>query len=166
MALNAYLTLKGQKQGAINGSVVQKGREGSILVHAFNHEVVSPRDASSGLATGKRMHKPFTITKDIDKSSPLLWNVLVTNENLAAWTLHCWTPSIASAVGSGVEKQSYTITLTNANIASIREMMPDNQNPTLQNLSLREEITFTYQKISWTWVDGGITAQDDWESRF
>lgn len=26
------------------------------------HSVKSPRDASSGLATGKRMHKPFTIT--------------------------------------------------------------------------------------------------------
>jgi hypothetical protein len=26
--------------------------------------VVSPRDAASGLPTGKRMHKPFVITKD------------------------------------------------------------------------------------------------------
>lgn len=29
---------------------------------AQSHAVKSPRDASSGLATGKRMHKPFTIT--------------------------------------------------------------------------------------------------------
>jgi hypothetical protein len=33
-------------------------------------EVVSPRDAASGLPTGKRQHKPLTITKEIDKSSP------------------------------------------------------------------------------------------------
>jgi hypothetical protein len=32
--------------------------------------VVSPRDAASGLPTGKRMHKPFVITKELDKSSP------------------------------------------------------------------------------------------------
>jgi type VI secretion system (T6SS) effector Hcp len=32
--------------------------------------VVSPRDPASGLPTGKRMHKPFVITKEIDKSSP------------------------------------------------------------------------------------------------
>jgi type VI secretion system secreted protein Hcp len=25
-------------------------------------------------------------------------------------------------------------------------------------------VAFTYQKIEWTWVDGGITAMDDWES--
>ncbi len=27
-----------------------------------------------------------------------------------------------------------------------------------------EEVAFTYQKIEWTWMDGGITAMDDWES--
>ena len=58
MALNAYLTLKGQKQGAINGPVTQKGRENSIAVHAFGNEIDSPRDAATGLPTGKRIHKP------------------------------------------------------------------------------------------------------------
>ncbi len=32
MALNAYLTLKGQKSGQIKGSVTQKGHEDSIMV--------------------------------------------------------------------------------------------------------------------------------------
>jgi hypothetical protein len=31
--------------------------------------IVSPRDAASGMASGKRMHKPFTITKELDRSS-------------------------------------------------------------------------------------------------
>ncbi len=31
--------------------------------------IVSPRDPASGLPTGKRMHKPFVITKELDKSS-------------------------------------------------------------------------------------------------
>jgi len=30
------------------------------------------RDAASGLPTGKRMHKPFVITKELDKSAPLI----------------------------------------------------------------------------------------------
>jgi Type VI secretion system effector, Hcp len=34
--------------------------------------IVSPRDPASGLPTGKRMHKPITITKELDKSSPML----------------------------------------------------------------------------------------------
>jgi type VI secretion system secreted protein Hcp len=87
MALNSYLQLKGQKQGYINGSVIQKGREGKIMVIAFNHEVQSPRDIATGQATGKRMHKPFVITKEVDKSSPLLYTALVTNENITNWEL-------------------------------------------------------------------------------
>jgi type VI secretion system secreted protein Hcp len=27
-----------------------------------------------------------------------------------------------------------------------------------------EEVAFTYQKIEWTWNDGGIMAMDDWEA--
>src|SRR6266404_1793228 len=88
MALNAYLKLKGQKSGEIKGSVTQKGREGSIMVIAVSHDVISPRDAASGLPTGKRMHKPFVITKELDTSSPLLYNILVTNENITEWVLH------------------------------------------------------------------------------
>jgi type VI secretion system secreted protein Hcp len=159
MALNSYLSLKGQKQGDIKGSVTQKGREGKIMVIAVNHEVVSPRDAASGLPTGKRMHKPFVITKEIDKSSPLLYNVLVNNENIADWELQFWRPS-----ATGAEQQHYTIKLTNANIASINFRMPNNKHPELMKFAEYEEIAFTYQKIEWTWVDGGITAMDDWES--
>lgn len=70
MALNAYLKLSGKKQGQIKGSVTQKGRENTIMVIAVSHEILSPRDAASGIATGKRMHKPFVITKELDKSSP------------------------------------------------------------------------------------------------
>lgn len=38
----------------------------------FDQQIVSPRDAASGLPTGKRQHKPFVITKELDKSSPML----------------------------------------------------------------------------------------------
>jgi hypothetical protein len=35
-------------------------------------EVVSPRDAASGLPTGKRQHKPMTVSKETNKSTPKL----------------------------------------------------------------------------------------------
>jgi type VI secretion system secreted protein Hcp len=159
MALMSYLKLKGQKQGEIKGSVTQKGRENKIAVIAVSHDVISPRDAASGLPTGKRMHKPFVITKELDKASPLLYNALVNNENITEWELQFWQPS-----PTGVEKQHYTVKLTNANIASISSRMPNNKHPDLMKFETYEEVAFTYQKIEWTWVDGGITAMDDWES--
>lgn len=35
-------------------------------------DVVGFRDASSGLASGKRTHKPFVIIKQYDKATPML----------------------------------------------------------------------------------------------
>ncbi len=159
MALNAYLKLKAEKSGEIKGSVTQKGREGKIMVIAVHHDIESPRDPASGLPTGKRKHKALHITKELDKSSPLLYNVLVNNENLTEFELQFWQPS-----KTGAEKQHYTIKLTNANIASIHFEMPNNKNPDLMKYAEFEDVAFTYQKIEWTWMDGGITAQDDWES--
>lgn len=164
MALNAYLRLKGQKQGEIKGSVTQKGREGRIMVIAVSHEIVSPRDSASGLPTGKRQHKPFVITKEIDKSSPLLYNALVNNENITVWELRFFAPQLQSVGGAGTEVNNYTVKLTNANIMDIKSVMLNNKNPELARYAVYEEIAFTYQKIEWTWVDGGITAMDDWEA--
>ena len=159
MALNSYLKIKGQKSGEIKGSVTQKGREGKIAVIAVTHEIISPRDAASGLPTGKRMHKPFVITKELDKSTPLLYNILVHNENITEWELQFWCPS-----ATGAEKQHYSVKLTNANIASIDFHMANNKHHELMKFSEYEQVAFTYQKIEWTWIDGGITAQDDWEA--
>jgi len=93
MALNAYMRLTGDTQGEIKGSVTQAGREDSIMVIAYNHEVESARNASTGLATGKRQHKPLTVTKEIDKSTPLLMTALTNNENLREVVLQFWQPS-------------------------------------------------------------------------
>lgn len=164
MALNAYLKLKGQKQGEIKGSVTQKGRENKIMVIAVAHEIVSPRDPASGLPTGKRMHKPLVITKELDKSSPLLYNVLVNNENIQDWELQFWTPQLKAATGVGAEVQHYTITLKNANIASIAFRMANNKHPDLMKFAEYEEVAFTYEKITWTWNDGGVMAEDSWEA--
>src|SRR4051812_11382663 len=152
MALNAYLKLKGQKQGDIKGSVTQKGREGKIMVIAVQHEIVSPRDAASGLPTGKRQHKPFIITKELDKSTPLLQSALSNNENIPEWELQFWKPQNSAMAGVGAEFQNYTVKLTNANIASINFRMLNNKNPLLMPFVEYEEVAFTYQKIEWTWV--------------
>lgn len=42
--------------------------------------------------------------------------------------------------------------LTNASIASRVEH------------GMQEQIGFAYQKITWTWIDGGVSAEDDWEA--
>jgi type VI secretion system secreted protein Hcp len=157
MSSPAYLNLKAEKQGVIKGSVTQKGREDKIMVIAVSHDVVSPRDAASGLPTGKRQHKPYVITKEIDKASPVLYTVLCGNENITEWQLQYWKPS-----PTGAEVQYYTVKLTNANIASIHHKMLNMKDVNLARFETMEEVAFTYEKIEWTWMDGGVSGMDSW----
>lgn len=159
MALNGYLTLTGETQGQVKGSVTQVGREDMMMVVGWSHEIVSPRDAASGLPTGKRQHKPLSLICEIDKATPVMYNILCNNENITDFTLNLWRPS-----SSGAEVQFYTIELMNANLARVHVESLNNKYP--ENMRLPELVTyeFTYQKITWTWNDGGITAEDDWET--
>jgi len=59
----------GQNSAICTGKI--RCSDGSCVIN-FEQEIVSPRDAASGLPTGKRMHKPFVITKELDKSSPMM----------------------------------------------------------------------------------------------
>lgn len=162
MALNAYLKLKGQKQGEIKGSVIQKGREGKIAVIAVEHALSVPRDAATGQATGKRMHRPFSVTKALDASTPLLYSALVNNELMTEFELQFWTPQARAGAGSGIEVQHYTVRLFNARLVDSRFHLPDNRNPDLLKYTEYEELSFVYGRIEWTWVAGGITADDVW----
>ena len=151
-ALNSYLTLKGNKQGAIHGGAKVKGREGSLPIIAIDHEVVSPRDPASGIATGKRQHKPLTLTLPLDRSAAQLYEAMFTSEAFAEVALSVFAPDDRSA-----KAPLYTITLSNASISDIRIVTPEGGQPNMR-------VSFTYQKIAWTWKEGGMTAQDDWET--
>ncbi|MEX0645047.1 MAG: type VI secretion system tube protein TssD [Parvularculaceae bacterium] len=159
----AYLKVQGSTTGKIEGGVTQKGHEGEIKVLAFTHEIVSPRDAASGLPTGKRQHKPFTITKPIDKSSPLLMSALDNNETLPDVRLQLFSAStsargaVGGPGGSGIQQNTYTIELINAHIASISldSSVPGED---------REIVEFVYQSVVYTFPNGGISAQLDTSS--
>jgi type VI secretion system secreted protein Hcp len=163
MALNAYLIVKGQNQGDIKGSVTQKGREHSILVFAIDHLLQRPFDPTSGQVSGNSAHHPIKITKEVDKASVPFYTALITNENLPEWELKFWRPKNLGR-SSGAEFQFFKIKLSNARVVSIHLVKPNTMDPNLKSFPDYEEVEFTYQKIEWTWTDGGITALDDWES--
>jgi type VI secretion system secreted protein Hcp len=148
-----YLKVKGSKQGEIKGDVTEKGKEGLIKTISFQHEVASPREAASGQATGKRQHKPLVITKEIDKSSPLLMAALTKNENLNEVTLTFYRPDKAT----GANELWYTITLKDAHVSDIKSTWVSEKKMSL------EELSFTYEKIKWTFADGNVTHEDSWE---
>jgi len=152
--LVAYLQVKGQRVGVIKGDDQSAAHKDWIDVLGFAYAVVSPRDAATGQATGKRQHEPLVITKAIDKSTPLLFQALVTNENLPEVTIEFYRPQ-----ANGTESLYYKIKLTNATISSLHQS-DEGKN----GLKPYETLELVFQKIETTWTDGGITASDDWSS--
>jgi len=158
MPMPAHLTLEGENQGAIEGSCDMEGREGSILVYAMNHDVHIPRDPQSGLASGKRIHGALAIVKEQDKATPKLYQALCTGEHLKNVTLKWYRIE-----STGSEEHYMTHTLENAIIVEMKPYMP--MAFVVQNEPYRhmEEVSFTYEKIKWTWEPDGIEAEDSWK---
>ena len=150
MANNAYLFLR------IDGADVDTQ---SIEVNGFVHGVSSPRDAASGLPTGKRQHKPFVFTKAVDSASALLMDALIRGSVMESVELQMWRATPGSR-----EEHYYTVTLSNASVSDIRTEMLNNQYPENQQHEIREHVSLCYQRISWTHADRS-TASDQWESR-
>lgn len=155
-ALNAYLELSGETQGKIAGSSSHEGREGLIEIYGFSHEVVSPRDAASGLPTGKRQHRPVVVTVAVDSASSALHSALNDDENITEWRIDFWRPS-----RSGQEQNYYTVVLTNAHIDAIRTEMV----PTETGHDVRAHIAFDYEEIeTHSWGEGAdadsVSSQD------
>jgi type VI secretion system secreted protein Hcp len=159
MALPAYLTLTGEKQGVIKGSCKQKGREDTILVQAVEHEVTIPRDPQTGLATGKRIHHPMTILKAVDRSSPLLYMALTSGEHMKSVELKWYQIN-----EKGQEENYFTTRLEDAIVVSIRAWKKNCLDPALGYLSDMEDVSFTYRRIIWRSVKDGVESEDDWST--
>ena len=127
------------------------GGEVSFPVFGLSHEIISPRDSASGLPTGKRQHKPFTITKPVDKASPLLFASLVNGEPVSvevtsfSRTGGRWMPLV-------------TARLDNAFVAAIGPQSADDR-PT-------EEVAFYYNRIAFSYAATGTTVEDSWAGEY
>jgi type VI secretion system secreted protein Hcp len=158
-AASFFLSAKGMKSGTIQGGTTVKHQAGKTECLGFQTKIESPRDPHSGLATGKRMHFPLHVAFRLDKSAPKWFTVCTTNETLSKVTLDCIGGiSKASGIGEGSGYKSiYTIELVNANVQKYKQF-------TGATGELCLTLAFTYMKITYTWVDGGIVGHDDWLS--
>ena len=65
MAIPAYMWLKDDGGSAIKGSVDVNGREDSVEIVEFQHNVRIPTDANTGKLTATRVHEPTVLYKEI-----------------------------------------------------------------------------------------------------
>ena len=152
MPLPAYMEIPD-----IPGSCKVEGREDTIEVLGFQHEVYMPTDRKDGSATGARVHQDMKLVKNYDKASPVMYQFLCNGQVIPDVTIHWYQIN-----ESGEEEEYYTHTLKNARITSIRPYMPDVDNPSNEQYKHMEEVGLRYEDITWTFVDGSIEYTDSW----
>ena len=159
-AQNVYLTLT-VNETAIEGdsSVSSDGRGNDIECYSWDHHLFWPVDPATGSLTGKRQHRPVKITKSVDKSSPLLFQALANNENVNTARFRFYRPDPAT----GDEQHYYTILLENGRISRITTLSPDTLEAGNAAQPVKETVSFTYQKITWTYEPTGVSHEDDWQ---
>jgi type VI secretion system secreted protein Hcp len=166
MATPAYLQIEGELQGLISagaftedsvGNIYQEGFEDNILVQSISHSISLPTDPQSGQPSGQRVHGPFSITKVIDKSSPLLGVAMATGERLTKCEIHWYRTST-----SGHQEHYYTTKLIDAIIVHINTSLPNAQDPALAHFTHLETVAFQYRAIEWNHLSCGTSGGDDW----
>jgi type VI secretion system secreted protein Hcp len=151
-----YLFATGAKTGVLKGEVTQKGREGSSEVTHLQHEIISPRDPASGMATGRRQHKPLVLSHPFGVMAVQLMNAAATNEVLRDVTIKVWGQDV-----QGRDTLHTTIRLTNASVASV-SMSTVGQARAVQ---MMQDVALTYQKIEVTDNVGNVVMTDDFNSQ-
>jgi type VI secretion system Hcp family effector len=166
MAYEFYLKIEGQKQGKFKGDGISKAHKDEISGLKFHYEVASPRDLATGQASGKRQHKPITVTTEWGAFSPQLFQALTTNETLKKVDI-----SFMKTSADGAEVVYSTIKLTNASVSGAKFYggMEDGTdgNGAAKHASgvTGHELTdwsFTFQKIEFE--ANKSMAVDDWHA--
>jgi len=165
MALQAWIALKGAKQGQFKGETTLAARHDKwIPVFAFTMGVASPRDPASGQATGKRQYQPLTIVKAWGPASPQGLTACATNEVLTEVDLEFTRPT-----PTGQEVVYQTVKLTQATFVQIARFTgrPDGSEDTPTsghggpgNMMELERWAFSFRQIEVRDNDGNTSFVD------
>lgn len=130
-----------------------KTMEKYTRIVGFSWGVKSPRDITTGQATGRIQPQAVTITKFIDKSSPLIYQAVTTNKNIKESEIVIFENQ---QKGTGKVKM-FTVKMTDAAFASIQTGTADEGGAiefiemNFSNIMLRHEVGQT--EASWDWSE-------------
>ena len=154
MAAEFYVTIEGTKQGALTGESVRPRHEGELAGLAFHYSVAHPRDAGSGMATGRRIHQPISFVKEWGAASPQIFQALVTNETIKSAVFE-----FVRTADTGEEIVFHSIKVSSARVTEIEQFIDDSElAPTGKGL---EKISLVFQRIEIENLDGKTSAIDD-----
>ncbi len=157
MASPSYCKCTDDQGKAIEGPVMIPGREGTIEILGFQHEVYIPIDRDDGTLTGVRKHEPLVITKAFDSVSPYFYKACTNGQTLKEMVINWYKID-----DSGKEVCYFTHRLEGVKITSIKPLMHNVKDIDKERYPHLEEVAMRYEKITWTYEDGNISFSDAW----
>jgi type VI secretion system secreted protein Hcp len=152
--------MKDNSGKSVDGSVDVAGREKSVEVLEFEHEVRMPTDPDTGKLTGTRKHEAIRLLKAIDASSPYLYKAvcmgITFNEVVIKWY---------RINDAGAETEYFSHKLEGVKICSVRPIMHNVKDSSKEKFEHMEEVQLRYEKITWTYADGNLQASDAWQDK-
>jgi type VI secretion system secreted protein Hcp len=116
MTIEGYLSFELAKQGKNKGTSPRPAYKDKIPFIGFEYNVVSPRDLASGQASGKRQHSPVRIVKEWDANTPILFQALVSNEQVKTAKFEF----VRVDPKSGMEEVYFRITLSDGAVMKVQ----------------------------------------------
>lgn len=160
MAIPVYLWLKDDGGNLVRGSVDVKGREGSIEIQELMHTVDLPIDDHTGKVVSKRLHGDYFLIKELDSSSPYLYQGVSSGKKFKEAVLNFYRIN-----DNGQEEEYFRVTMENVRVNEIEPLMMDIKNPQYQKHNHLEAFYLAYEKITWHYLDGNIIHSDSWNSK-
>lgn len=160
MPTPAYMWMKDSAGKAVNGSVDVAGREQSVEILEFEHEVRIPTDPDTGKLTGARKHEPIRLLKAFDASSPYLYKAVCEGQTYKEIIIKWYRINDA-----GAEIEYFSHKLEDVKICSVRPIMYNVKDSTKEKYEHMEEVNLRYGKITWTYAQGNLQASDSWKDK-
>jgi type VI secretion system secreted protein Hcp len=157
-----HLKVKLKKQGEVEGESKIKTleRDKTIECIAYEGGVSIPYDVNSASPSGRRQYTPIKITKEIDQATPLFLNACASNEQIETAIFKFYRPA-----KTGDEELFFTVEIKGGYVTSSRQIVHDVMNQEYHHYKPIEEVTFTFQSITWKNLVGKKTeATDSWRN--
>lgn len=161
-AYEFYFQVEGKTQGQFKGESTREAWQDWLVGLAYDYHVTSPRDISTGQASGVRQHGPVTVTKVWGASTPQFFQALVTNEVLPKVEFNFLQTS-----PKGTDEVYHKVTLRNAIVVDITHRTETVEGASTGKTSGAqmfefEDISFAFQRIEIENIPGRTMAEDDW----
>jgi len=132
----------------IKGPVNIVGREDSIEVLYYSHQISVPGDLVTGKLTDYPQHSAFKIRKRIDKSSVSLKKCLTTKETISTCIITWY-----EVREDGIAVESYSVSFKNLKIIEFTQQSEHSSTDD----TIYEELKFTYGSFTWKNFKGNIS---------